>query len=155
MLNSCKQDLWKLEPQNIKHLKEGFHFHPIIVSNKCLVRRCVLRTGLLAPYLDNICPETFLACEKLPKMFVVLQRFDWYLAGKILYTILLWHMIVRWRLRVVKICNIIIWDEVFIVGLSKLRKSAPAALLQCHLHQVFSFRLFLSLQCYLALVQGL
>ena len=40
----------------------------------------VLKAGMLAPHLDHTSPELFLACEKLPKVFVVLHRFDWYLA---------------------------------------------------------------------------
>ena len=41
----------------------------------------VLRGGILAvTHLYNIRPELLLACEKLPEMLIVLQRFDWYLA---------------------------------------------------------------------------
>ena len=109
------------------HLKEGFHFYSLVMSDKCL-GRCFKRSSWCASHLNDVRPELLLACEKFPKMFVVLQWFDWNLSGQSYFL----YILNKW------FSNIVIFNKVFIVGLSKLSKPTPAALFQRHLDQVWS-----------------
>ena len=80
MLNSCAQVTTFGEVRASKHMRTPQRMVPLSPHNcEPLVpgEEVVLRGGILAAaHLYDIRSELFLACEKLPEMLVVLQRFD-------------------------------------------------------------------------------